>query len=242
MQTLPARRGLTPQLRLFARPVESPRDVDFHAISRPAGRFTGDFYFTHRHGDTLWIALGDVAGKGLQAAVIMGMIQEELEHRIESCARAGCDPAVTMTRLDLFLRGILPGNRFATAVIAQIRDGGSLVVANGGHCPVLVASRNGSIETLGSTGPVVGLLPNAAWKSVEVPFGRGDTLLAYSDGVIEARSDGDDEFGVCRLQKTFAAALAQQSARAIGNAVSAAVADHAGPRRDDDLTIVVARR
>lgn len=242
MQTLPASRGLRRQLPLFAAPAESPRDVELHAISRPAGDFTGDFYLTHRHADTLWIVVGDVAGKGLHAAVIMGMIQEELEHRISSCAVTGCDPAVTLARLDLFLRSILPQNRFATVAIAQIRDGGSLTVANGGHCPLLIARRDGSIETIGSTGPVAGILPNGRWRSVVLPFRKGDTLLAYSDGVIEARSGDDEEFGLCRLQRLFADAASLDTVREVGDAVSASVRQHAGSRRDDDLTIVVARR
>jgi serine phosphatase RsbU (regulator of sigma subunit) len=241
MQTLPTGRSLS-QLPLFAPGAVSPRDVDLHAVSRPAGDFTGDFYFTHRHEDTLWLVVGDVSGKGLRAAVIMGMIQEELEHHITSCAATGCDPAVMMTRLDLFLRPILPGNRFATVAIAQIRDSGSLIVANGGHCPLLIARRDSSIETIGSTGPVVGILPSARWRSVEVPFRRGDTLLAYTDGVIEAQSGSGEEFGLCALQSAFAAAAAFPSAREIGIALSAAVHGHAGARRDDDLTMIVARR
>lgn len=242
MQTVSAGRGLIDQLALFAPPAESPRDVDVHAVSRPAGEFTGDFYLTHRHGDTLWIVIGDVAGKGVHAAVIMGMIQEELEQRIASCAVTGCDPAVTMARLDLFLRDILPGNKFATVAIAQIRDSGTLTVANGGHCPLLIARRDGSIETIGSTGPLVGLLSGARWRSVEVPFQRGDTLLAYTDGILEARSDADEEFGLCRLTSTFAAAVSQSSTEAIGRSITAAVRDHAGSRRDDDVTMVIARR
>ena len=73
------------QFPLFAHaPHPSPADVDVAAVSRPARAFTGDFYFTHRQGRRLWIALGDVAGKGIQAAVVMAMIQEELEENIVS--------------------------------------------------------------------------------------------------------------------------------------------------------------
>ena len=101
-------------------------------------RFTGDFWFTHAAGDRLWFALGDVAGKGLPAAIVMAMIQEELEHRITSCARAGCDPATTMKRLDEFLKPLLPSNRFATAVIGWLDDDGSITLVNAGHCPPMI--------------------------------------------------------------------------------------------------------
>jgi serine phosphatase RsbU (regulator of sigma subunit) len=51
------------------------------------------------------------------------------------------------------------------------------VLSNAGHCPPLIARSDGRLETIGSTGPVIGLLPAARWRSVEVPFRRGDTLL-----------------------------------------------------------------
>ena len=89
-------------------PARPPAPHNIYAISVPARTFTGDFWFTHRTDDRLWFALGDVAGKGLPAALVMAMIQEELEHRITSCARAGCDPATTMQRLHTFLKPLLP--------------------------------------------------------------------------------------------------------------------------------------
>jgi serine phosphatase RsbU (regulator of sigma subunit) len=231
------------QFPLFTRaPRPSRADVDFQAVSRPARAFTGDFYFTHRHGRTLWVVIGDVAGKGIEAAVVMAMIQEELESNIALCARENSDPTVTMTRLDLFLRRILPSNRFATVAIAQIHDDGSLVVVNGGHCALMIARRDGSVQSIDSTGPVVGLLPSPRWYSVRHRFDRGDALLAYTDGVIEARSDADEEFGTERLRDVFVEAAQQKRASSIAEAIAAAVTAHANGRRDDDLTIIVARR
>lgn len=231
------------QFPLFTRsPRPSKADVDVHAVSRPARAFTGDFYFTHRQGRRLWIAIGDVAGKGIQAAVVMAMIQEELEQRIVSCAMTNSNPVVTMTQLDLFLRNLLPSNKFATVAIAQIHDDGSLVVANGGHCPLLIARRDGTIESIDSTGPVVGMLHSPVWRSITMPFRHGDTLLAYTDGVIESTSDRGEEFGVDRLRRAFAAASSRKRASEIGADLAAAIAAHAGPRNTDDLTMIIARR
>src|ERR1051325_5148280 len=127
MQEMPAVRGPNNvvQIPLF-RPSALRAIADVRALSRPARTFTGDFYFTHRHGDRLWLAHGDVAGKGLRAAFLMAMIQEELEHRITACAETRCDPAVTMQRLHEFLRPLLPKNRFATGVIGSLRDDGTV--------------------------------------------------------------------------------------------------------------------
>ena len=143
-----------------------------------------------------------------------------------------------MARIHLALRAILPRNLFATVAIAQIRDDGRLIVANGGHPPLFVVRSDGRIDTIGSTGPVVGLLPNAAWRAVELPFRRGDTLVAYTDGVIEARNDAGEEFGDARVREALAAA--RGDVRAIGNALTAAVDAHG--RAEDDVTVIVARR
>lgn len=188
MQTLPA-------LRRVSAETFGSNAILIEALSRPARTFTGDFYVTHREKHRLWFAVGDVAGKGLPAAVVMAMIQEELEERIASCAWAACPPHRTMMRLQEFLLGILPKNRFATAVIGSLGDDGSLIVANAGHCPPLVVRNDGSIEQLGSTGPVLGILRHAAWQSVSTVLGASETMLLYSDGVTEARRDGE-EIGV----------------------------------------------
>lgn len=231
------------QFPLFKRaPRKSPADVFLHAISRPAREFTGDFFFTHRSGRRLWLAVGDVAGKGLQAAVVMAMIQEELEQQIVACASSNVDPTSTMTRLDLLLRTLLPSNRFATALIAVINDDGWLTVVNAGHPPLLIARRGGSIESIDSTGPVVGILPSPRWHSAQTRFGRGDTLLAYTDGVIESQSDDEQEFGAERLRRAFAEAAEARTVTKVAEKITDAVAAHAGKRRDDDLTIIVARR
>jgi phosphoserine phosphatase RsbU/P len=200
------------------------------AISRPARTFTGDFYVTHRHADRLWIALGDVAGKGLPAAIVMAMIQEELEHRIASCAETRCNPATTLRRLHEFLAPLLPQNRFATAVIAHLDDNGVLTVANGGHCPPLVVRRDGTIEQIPSTGPLLGILKTATWCSYTTRLEPGDSLLLYSDGVTESVVEGE-ELGVDGLRALVARV----------GACPASIVEELGAV-GDDLTLVAITR
>jgi sigma-B regulation protein RsbU (phosphoserine phosphatase) len=173
------------------------------AVSRPARTFTGDFYLVHRDGSRQWIVQGDVAGKGLPAAVVMAMIQEELERRIASCARTMCDPAATVQRLHEFLLPLMPSNRFATAVVAVLDDDGTLRIANAGHTPPLIVRSGDAIDQIASTGPVMGLLPNASWHSLTTRLEPGETLVLYSDGVIEAIA-GEDELGVEGLRMRLA--------------------------------------
>jgi sigma-B regulation protein RsbU (phosphoserine phosphatase) len=221
---MPALRGLgvTPVVAPVSRP------LFIEAISRPARTFTGDFYFTHRAEDRTWFAQGDVAGKGLPAAIVMAMIQEELEERIVRCARTACDPAITTQRIDEFLRPLLPYNRFATAVIGWLHDDGRLAITNAGHCPPLILRNDGRIDTIGSTGPLLGMLDNARWTSHRTHIERGETLVLYSDGLVEAQVDGE-ELGVAGLRDRISA----ENPGAILNQLAEV---------SDDLTLVTIRR
>jgi phosphoserine phosphatase RsbU/P len=197
-----------------------------HAVSRPARAFTGDFYFTHREGARTWFALGDVAGKGLPAAIVMAMIQEELELRIASCASAACDPATTTRRLHEFLAPLLPSNRFATAVLGHLDDDGTLTIVNAGHCPPLLARADGTVEELGSTGPLLGILPRPRWVSITRQLAHGDALVLYSDGVTEATLAGGCELGVDGLRERV-----ENRANLLD-----------GLETNDDVTLVILRR
>lgn len=226
MSSMPAVRGLSaPPARRTRKAIA---DVD--AVSRPARTFTGDFYVTHRTDDRLWVAHGDVAGKGLPAAIVMAMIQEELERRIASCATALCDPSATMQRLHEFLLPLMPQNRFVTAVIGHLRDDGTLVIANAGHCPPLIVRNDGRLEEIDSTGPVAGILRKAAWRTHVTHLEPGETLVLYSDGVIESERDGE-ELGVSGLRALL---------RRVGTSPSAILRElHT---TSDDVTLVSVTR
>jgi len=233
MSAVPADRGVVVQMPLFS--AGQPRAAvlhDVHAISIPARAFTGDFYFTHREDDGLWFALGDVAGKGLPAALVMAMIQEELE------AITHDDPSAAMLRLHMFLRPLIPRNRFATAVIGNLHGDGMLTIANAGHCPPLIVRANGCIEEVASTGPVLGILASSEWRTFRTRLAPRETVVLYSDGALEARSRDGEEFGVERI----AAALSAGTPKGIAEGIVAAVELHSGGVREDDLTIVVVRR
>jgi serine phosphatase RsbU (regulator of sigma subunit) len=181
-----------------------------------------------------------VSGKGLPAAIVMAMIQEELEHRIVSCATTHCDPSTTMQRLHTFLRPLMESRRFATVVIGHLRDDGVLTIANAGHPAPLIARRDGAIEPIDSTGPVAGLLPSSRWRSVQRRLSRGESLLMFSDGLLEARTDDGSEFGSERIASAFARSQAR-NAREIVNGVLAEARSWVA-EFEDDLTVMAIRR
>jgi len=235
MSTMPTGSSVVqfPQLPLFTAYGKRRSAYEVRAVSQPARAFTGDFYFTHRHADRFWFAVGDVSGKGINAAVVMAMIQEELEHRITSCAKTECDPSRTVARLHEFIRPLLPPNKFASMVIGYASDDGHLVVANAGHCPPVIVRRDGSTDLVESTGPVIGILPDSRWRSTVRLLGRGETLVLYSDGVIEAESPDGSQFGIDALRSVAGEG---------SDAIIAAVDAHARGLRSDDLTLVVVQR
>jgi phosphoserine phosphatase RsbU/P len=224
--------------------VRASARLDLHAVSRPARTFTGDFYFTHRYEDGIWVVLGDVAGKGLPAAVAMAMIQEELEHRIADWVATRSEPARIMLHLHSFLEPLLPPNRFATAVVGHLWDDGTFAFANAGHCPPLIARRDSTVEDLPSTGPMIGLLPRPRWTSEGTRLAQDETLLLYSDGLVEATSGAGEAFGSASLSKLLsrASGLGKQNARKISEAILAALDRHTRGERQDDQTLVVVKR
>ncbi|HEU5181844.1 MAG TPA: PP2C family protein-serine/threonine phosphatase [Candidatus Polarisedimenticolia bacterium] len=239
MPPLPALRGLeigTPPL-----PPGRRHGWDVHAFSRPARTFTGDFYLTRRGGGSLWLALGDVAGKGLPAAVFMAMIQEKLEELLDGCASRSLRPAQALRHLNEFLLAQLPANRFATAVVARLSADGALEIANAGHCVPLIRRREGSLQGIAPTGPVLGILADPQWTAVRTRLRATETLLLYSDGLVEAPSGRAEEFGMGRIRSLLAGAAASD-ARGIAGKMVKAAEEHAGGTRHDDLTVVVAQR
>lgn len=212
-------------------------EADVHAIAIPAGTFTGDFYHTARDGDRFRFAIGDVTGKGLRAAVIMAMIQETLESRLAG-AEALSD---VVEEINQFLLPELRGNRFASLVIGELRGSGELLIVNAGHPPPLLIRRNKTVETLSSTGPVTGILTGAHWCTFNRHLETGESLVLYTDGVLEAVSVDGEEFGLERIGS--AVSTAENTATHAARALVASVRSYQGsPRSQDDLTVLVVRR
>jgi sigma-B regulation protein RsbU (phosphoserine phosphatase) len=208
--------------------------LDVYAVSLPARVYTGDFYFTSQQTDRYWIALGDVAGKGIHAAVFMAMIHEELE-RLSSETDG---PAELIASLNRTLAAHMPANRFVTAAVASLDRSGALEIVNAGHPPVLLRSEAGEIHPIPATGPVLGVFSSATWKSRRVQMQPNDSVLFFTDGLLEAESADGTEFGLERAVRSFAATSIPDAATA-GRALLREVEPFL---RTDDLTLVLLRR
>ncbi len=215
---------------------------DAHAVSRPLRTFTGDFYHLSQLTDGgLFFALGDVAGKGLDAAIFMAMFQEAIDDYLAT-RREDWSVGCLVEFVHELLGPELPSNKFATLVVGSICPGGTLRLVNAGHTPPILRRRDGSIEEVGSSGPVVGLLADSCWRSVESRFEPGDTMVLYSDGVSESVSADDDEFGVDGLRAVVDAEGSSDVEGLASAILGKAEMFRGGAPATDDVTLLVVRR
>jgi len=214
--------------------------VTIAAFTLPARTVGGDYYdFLDLGSDRTAIAVADIAGKGIAAALLMSMVQASL--RVIS-TDGDLGSAELATRLNRFLYQSTAANHYATFFYARL-EGNRLRYVNAGHNPPHLVRRSESgveIIDLTAGGTVLGLFPEVGYEDAEIELRSGDLFVAFTDGVPEARNDTGEEFGEERLQN-----LLRGGVGATAEEVSAMLAGHlrtwiAGTEQHDDLTFVVA--
>ncbi|WP_373316558.1 PP2C family protein-serine/threonine phosphatase [Streptomyces xanthophaeus] len=203
-------------------------------------RIGGDFYDVHPAavaGDASLVILGDVCGKGLEAAVMTGKIRNTL-HALLPMA----DDHPRM--LNLLNTALLNTHnaRFATLVLASaVREGGSvkLRLTSAGHPAPLILRSDGAVEEAATYGTLVGALPAVTAETAEVTLAPGETCVLYTDGITEARGGplGGDMFGDARLQRVLAQ-CAGMPAEAVVERVQMLASEWVGSGRHDDMAVV----
>lgn len=203
-------------------------------------RVGGGFYDVHPGSDptreTL-VVLGDVAGRGLDAAVLTGQIRSTL-HALLPLA----DDHQRV--LDLLNGALLNSRhtRFATLVLASVRRRGGraqLRLTSAGHLPPLVVRADGRVEEVPSRGTLIGALPTVTARTVETALYQGDTCLLYTDGITEARGGplGDELFGEERLRRVLSE-CGGLPAEAVVERVQMVAAQWLGTGGHDDMAVV----
>lgn len=227
------------QSRLLPTPPVDVAGTALAAASVPCFEVGGDYYdfIEYAEGD-LGIALGDVSGKGVSAALIMSSIQAAL--RI--AAPMEDDLAELMARLNRLLCRMAGGRKYVTFFFGRYSpETGELHYVNAGHNPPLIVS-DGTIEEVHSTGKPIGLIPDATYQEGAVLIPPGATLFLYTDGLSEAANPEEEEYGMERLREVVARA-AKGAVQDIAPAVLGAVQQfERGAHATDDKTMVVLRR
>ena len=220
--------------------------ADFAAISLPARSIGGDYYDFIESGGQLGIALADVSGKGVAAALIMSAVQASLRLITSD---AGISLPALAAQMNDFLYRTTPGNRYATFFYARL-DGGRrrLHYVNAGHNPPYlvrrgVAASGGTdahvIQELTATGAVVGLLPGMEYEEAAVDLCPGDVLVAFTDGVTEAHNPASEEFGEERVKALLCETTDLSAAEIAARMTSALQVWIQDAPQYDDLTFVV---
>jgi serine phosphatase RsbU (regulator of sigma subunit) len=209
--------------------------------SRFGDEVGGDFYDVFGDGDVWYLAIGDVCGKGPEAAAIMGMTRIALR----SLARED-DSRPLPEVLDLLngflLESELMGDRFCTVCVVRLRftDGGATVTTClGGHPPPLLVRAGGSLEPVGRPGSLLGLFADISLYEASAELRRGDAIALFTDGVTELSVERPDE-GESMLRSALIAASGEEAA-GIVKTVERTLLDPRGELRDD-AALVVAKR
>jgi serine phosphatase RsbU (regulator of sigma subunit) len=198
----------------------------------------GDFYDVFDTGGDWAIVIGDVCGKGPEAAAVTAVAR----WTIRSVAMDIRQPTQVLRKVNEALVHQQLDDRFCTIAYARVVPtslGVRVSMCRGGHPAPLVVRADGAIEAFGTAGSLIGILPEVRLWEETTQLHTDDALVFYTDGVTEARR-GREQFGEDRLNETLAACHGQ-SAGAIADAIERAVLDFAGPEPSDDIAILVLR-
>jgi hypothetical protein len=219
--------------------------LDFAAACVPAWQVGGDFYdvFTTSQ-DNVAIVLGDVAGKGLSAALLMGMLHGAL--RSMRWMGTPEDQEISWKQLNYLLGTRTAPERFASLFWGSYdREARIIRYVNAGHLPPLLMQRNGNgsckISRLEEGGPILGVIPTAIYHQGEVTVQPGDLLVLYSDGIVEAANASEEEFGDERLCGILQENCTRPSAEILDEILKQVRAFIREAPPQDDMTLVVAR-
>lgn len=254
------------QAQLFPRAIAGTSSLELYGICRPARIVSGDYYDFLSYGpDQIGIAVGDISGKGISAALLMATIhsavrayeQEQLFSSVGTAAAYGtttslgaaveshvapASPAQMLWLLNRHLFQSTQPEKYATLFLGFYDDQKHrLTYSNGGHLPPIVLSADGTVRRLEAGGTVVGLFDDREYEDETVELYPGDLFIAFSDGITEPENEFG-EFGEERLIETILSYRNLPLEKITEHTVSA-IQDWIGlTEQPDDITLVLARR
>jgi len=227
------------QQRLFPQSGPEIAGLDYAGKCRPASSVGGDYYdFVSMCDGRLGIAIGDISGKGVPAALLMASLQASLRGLAISNPP---ELSPLMVNLNRLIYDASPSNRYATFFYG-VYDPKSreFMYVNGGHNPPMIF-RCGEVLRLEEGGPVVGLFGPAQYTQGIVTLQVGDTMVLFTDGVSEAMNAADDEFDEPRLIEAVRSGAGLKAVDLIDHIIRECDASVAGAPQHDDMTLVVVK-
>jgi sigma-B regulation protein RsbU (phosphoserine phosphatase) len=247
------------QQQLFPREVPRMRTLRVKAVCQPARLVSGDYYDYECVGDSqVALAIADVAGKGISAALLMAALQSSLRAQLQGVTEAipalagggtgapvnSLSTSQLVSHLNRQLYATTSAEKYATFCLGMYDEDKSMFTyTNAGHLPPLLV-RDGQVERLDVNGTVVGAFPYAAFDESQVKLRPGDLLVFYTDGVTEPENAYGEMFGEDRLTALLAqsAALHEDEDKIIHNVLDGVRHWTASDELQDDMTLLLARR
>ena len=228
------------QARLFPQRLPEMRSLEYAGACVQTRRVGGDYYdFLDLGQERLGLVIGDIAGKGMPAALLMANLQANLRSQ---CAIAVEEPKRLLQSVNRLFYENTADNAYATFFYSEFDDRtGRLRYANCGHLPALLLRQDGDVEHLSAGSSVLGLFPDWECCTDERELRSGDLLAIYTDGITEAFDDRDEEFGESRLLDALHKHRARRPSEIVA-AIFEAVREFSPQEQRDDITMIVARR
>ena len=228
------------QARLFPQRLPPIPTLDYSGVCLQARSVGGDYYdFLDLGNERVALVIGDIAGKGIAAALLMANLQANLRSQ---CVNAVEHPERVLNLVNRLLFESTVAGAYATLLFAEFdHRTGCMRFANCGHVPALVVRRDGSIERLDSTCTVLGMFEDWQCAMAETQINSGDMLALYTDGVTESFDEAQEEFGEDRLIEALKRHR-ELSAQDLAAAVVDEVAHFSGKEQFDDITLIIAKR
>ena len=227
------------QARLFPQRLPELESLEYAGACVQTHQVGGDYYdFLDLGQARLGLVLGDIAGKGIAAALLMANLQANLRSQ---CATAVEQPEQLLRSVNRLFYENTAENAYATLFYSEFDDRTCrLRYANCGHLPGLVVHSDGTVTRLSSTAAVLGLFTEWPCRTEELQLCPGDLFAIYTDGITEALNQGDEEFGEERLLDVLRRAR-DLSPSHIVTAAFEEVRRFSGDQQRDDVTLIVAR-
>ncbi|HTZ49595.1 MAG TPA: SpoIIE family protein phosphatase [Verrucomicrobiae bacterium] len=230
------------QDQLFPENLPSVEGVEIEAICKAARSVSGDYYdFIQLSPTKVALAIADISGKGISAALLMASLQAALRSQLLTSGSENMGTAELVSRLNKHLVRNTGDDRFATFFVA-IYDlaARKLRYTNAGHLPGFCIS-DGKAQHLDVGGIVLGIVEDYAFKEACVDVPPNAVVIAYSDGLVEPENAYGEEFGVSRLEAA-AQRVRQAAPRKIAESLMTAAEEWAStPEQADDMTVIVAK-
>ncbi len=227
------------QARMFPQTLPALKTLDYAGVCVQARQVGGDYYDCLNLGqERLGLVIGDIAGKGIAAALLMANLQANLRSQ---CATAVEQPAQFLQSVNRLFFENTDASAYATLFFAEYDDRARrLRYANCGHLPALLLRRGGTLERLDSTATVLGIFAEWDCSIGERDLEPGDTLALYTDGITEAFNERGEEFGEQRLTEALRRHVQLAPAEMLP-AIVREVQAYSAREQSDDITLVIAR-